>query len=93
MARTQQAPRVFTQVASNVVAYAHYGLLGQTPQGANIPLALRGLAVEAQVVDFCVRNVITQRFSNDASDTVEAVYVFPMDVRAAIVAFESTIDG
>eukprot|EP00042_Codosiga_hollandica_P058189 m.873868 g.873868 ORF g.873868 m.873868 type:complete len:910 (+) comp59792_c0_seq2:158-2887(+) len=57
------------------------------------PLPLQGVLVEAQIVDFCARTTISQQFYNNQSVNVEAVYVFPVDERAAICAFHADIDG
>ena len=44
-------------------SYNHYGLV-YTYQGAVRPVPLHGVAVDAHVVDFCVRTAVTQQFSN-----------------------------
>jgi len=56
------------------------------------PVPLVGISVEAQVKDFCTRVVVTQRYRNDESQPIEAVYVFPIDEGAAVCGFEALID-
>jgi hypothetical protein len=51
------------------------------------------VSVDAHIVDFCVRTAITQDFVNTESFPIEAVYVFPLDERAAVCGFEAEIDG
>ncbi len=56
------------------------------------PIPLQGVSVEAKIRDFCSRVTVTQRYRNQESDPVEAVYVFPLDETAAVCGFEALID-
>eukprot|EP00042_Codosiga_hollandica_P053811 m.713848 g.713848 ORF g.713848 m.713848 type:complete len:297 (-) comp58781_c0_seq54:1888-2778(-) len=69
-----------------------YGLVW-VYQNVVTEVPLQGVSVEVQVVDFCARTTISQQFYNNRSFPIEAVYVFPLDERAAVCAFESDIDG
>ena len=73
-------------------SYQIYGLVYRY-QNVVRPVPLRGVAVDAHVVDFCVRTAISQSFYNDQPYTIEATYVFPIDERAAVCGFEAEIDG
>jgi hypothetical protein len=72
--------------------YDCYGLVW-VQHGTVHRLPLQGVAVEVQVIDFCARTLISQQFHNPNPFAIEAVYVFPVDERAAVCAFESDIDG
>jgi Ca-activated chloride channel family protein len=69
-------------------ATAESGLL--TAEG---PIPLLGVTVEAQIRDYGARVVVSQRYRNDESQPIEAVYKFPLDEGAAVCGFEATIDG
>ena len=56
------------------------------------PIPLKGVSVEASIKDFCSRVTLTQRYCNEESNPVEAVYVFPVDETAAVCGFEALID-
>ena len=73
-------------------SYQIYGLVYQYESQVR-PVPLRGVEVDAHVVDFCVRTAISQHFHNTESFPIEAVYVFPIDERAAVCGFEAEIDG
>ena len=49
-------------------SYQHYGLVYWL-HGAVRPVPLHGVAVDAHIVDFCVRTAITQQFSNTEART------------------------
>ena len=72
--------------------YDHYGLV-YVYQSIVRPVPLEGVSVDAHVVDFCVRTVLSQQFHNREPFPIEAVYVFPIDERAAVCGFEAEIDG
>ena len=55
-------------------------------------VALLGVKVEATVKDFCSRVTILQRYRNQESQPIEAVYVFPLEEGAAVCGFEALID-
>jgi hypothetical protein len=65
------------------------GLVGK--DGAAIPLV--GVTAEAWIRDYACRVVLTQRFRNDETQPLEAVYKFPLDEGAAVTGFEIEIDG
>ncbi|HYN01874.1 MAG TPA: VIT domain-containing protein, partial [Vicinamibacteria bacterium] len=54
---------------------------------------LVGVRVEAEIRDYGVRVVVIQRYRNDESQPIEAVYKFPLDEAAAVVGFDAVIDG
>jgi hypothetical protein len=49
-------------------------------------------SVEAEIKDYSTRVVLIQRYRNDESEPIEAVYKFPMDDAAAVCGFEAAID-
>lgn len=57
----------------------------------NVPVPLEGVSVEAEVVDFCARVVIAQRYRNRESQPIEAVYVFPVEEGAGVCGFEAVV--
>ena len=58
---------------------------------AGVPIPLVGVTVEAELQDFAVRTVLTQRYRNDETRPIEAVYLFPLDEGAAVAGFEALI--
>lgn len=52
------------------------------------PVPLLGVRVDAEIRDFCSRVTLTQRYRNDESSPIEAVYVFSLDESAAVSKFE-----
>ena len=73
-------------------SYSVFGLVYRY-QSVIRPVPLRGVTVDAHVVDFCVRTAISQHFYNSEAFPIEAVYVFPIDESAAVCGFEAEIDG
>jgi Vault protein inter-alpha-trypsin domain/von Willebrand factor type A domain len=67
---------------------AHAGLFTQGK-----PIPLEGVAIEAEVRDFCSRVTVTQRYRNLEEKPIEAMYVFPLDERAAVCGFAALVDG
>jgi Ca-activated chloride channel family protein len=65
---------------------------GLVTVGGNL-VPLVGVRVEAEIRDYGVRVVVIQRYRNDESQPIEAVYRFPLDEAAAAVGFEAVIDG
>jgi hypothetical protein len=60
--------------------------------GAAVPL--KSVSVSATVVDTFARVVVSQTFQNDdSSSPIEALYKFPLDEQAAVVAFEAEVGG
>jgi hypothetical protein len=59
--------------------------------GESIPL--EHVRVDANVVDFCARVTVHQRYKNREDVPLEVVYVFPLDEGAAVCGFEATVDG
>ncbi len=43
------------------------------------PVPLLGVRVEAEVKDYAARVVLVQRYRNDETQPIEAVYKFPLD--------------
>ncbi|MBI5491261.1 MAG: VWA domain-containing protein [Deltaproteobacteria bacterium] len=54
---------------------------------------LRGVAIDVRARGVASRTTVTQRYRNDESVPVEAVYSFPLEEGAAVCAFEVEIDG
>jgi Ca-activated chloride channel family protein len=57
------------------------------------PIPLEGVAIEAEIRDFCSRVTVTQRYRNREEKPIEALYVFPLDERAAVCGFAAIVDG
>ncbi len=60
---------------------------------ADAVVPLEGVAVEATIAGFFARVTITQRYRNQESRPIEAVYVFPLDEGAAVCGFEAIVGG
>lgn len=67
---------------------AHYGLLAK-----GNPIPLEGVTIDAEIRDFCSRVTVTQRYRNQEAKPIEAVYLFPLDERAAVSGFAALVDG
>ena len=65
------------------------GLL--STEGTPVPLV--GVSAKAEIRDYACRVVVSQRFRNDESQPIEAVYKFPLDEGSAVCGFEVEIDG
>ncbi len=61
--------------------------------GNEEPIPLEGVAIDAEVRDFCSRVTVTQRYRNLGEKPIEALYVFPLDERAAVCGFAALVDG
>ncbi len=57
------------------------------------PIPLEGVTVDAEIRDFCSRVTVTQRYRNREEKPIEAMYVFPLDERAAVSGFAALVDG
>jgi Ca-activated chloride channel family protein len=57
------------------------------------PVPLSGVSVAAEISNFCARVSVTQRYVNQESTPIEAVYVFPLEEGAAVCGFEAIVDG
>lgn len=57
------------------------------------PIPLEGVTIDAEIRDFCSRVTVTQRYRNQEESPIEAVYVFPLDERAAVCGFAALVDG
>ena len=68
-----------------------HGPVGLLTQGKPIPL--EGVTVDAEIRDFCSRVTVTQRYRNQEEKPIEALYVFPLDERAAVSGFAALVDG
>lgn len=64
---------------------------GLMSKAGRIPL--QGVKVEAEIKDFAIRQVVSQRYVNHEANPIEAVYVFPLDEAAAVCGFEAVIGG
>ncbi len=51
------------------------------------------MRVDGIAVDFVLQCTVRQHFVNTSDHAIEAVYVFPLDERAAVCGFEANIDG
>jgi hypothetical protein len=56
-------------------------------------IPLQSVDVIADVIDINCEVNITQKYRNDTSSAIEAVYNFPIDELAAVVGFVAEIDG
>jgi hypothetical protein len=65
---------------------AHAGLLTK-----GTPIPLEGVAIDAEIRDFCSRVTVTQRYRNREENPIEAMYVFPLDERAAVSGFAAVL--
>ena len=52
------------------------------------PLPLEGVQLRARVVDRVAEVTVEQKFGNPFSETIEAVYVFPLAGGSAVSRFE-----
>jgi hypothetical protein len=59
----------------------------------DVPVALAGVAITADVRGLCAKVTVAQRYVNHETQPIEAVYVFPLDENAAVCRFEAIIDG
>ena len=71
------------------VAVPRAGLF--TGSGSAVPLT--GVTVAAGISNLCARVTVTQRYVNNESVPIEAVYVFPLDEASAVCGFEAIVDG
>ena len=76
-------------MSAETAAVVKCGLL--TTAGHAVPLV--SVHVEAEIRDYGAWVVLIQRYRNDESQPIEAVYKFPLDEAAAVCGFEATIDG
>ena len=58
-----------------------------------VPIPLKGVKVEGDILGRGGRVRVSQRFANEEKQPVEAVYKFPLPEGAAICAFTARIDG
>lgn len=56
-------------------------------------VALDDVHVDAVIVDRMVEVTINQKYVNREGRPIEAVYIFPMDEKAAVCSFEAEVDG
>lgn len=56
-----------------------YGLLIERADCAPIPVPLTGISVEAHIIDLVAEVTIEQRYINRENQSIEAVYLFPLD--------------
>src|SRR5256885_15824927 len=55
------------------------------------PLPLQGVSLRARVVDRVAEVTVEQKFGNPFTETIEAVYVFPLAGGSAVSRFEIPI--
>lgn len=55
------------------------------------PVALEGVRVDARLSGPCTEVTVTQRFRNAEPTPIEAVYVFPLEARAAVCGFSARV--
>ena len=56
------------------------------------PVALKGVSINVQSVDFVAEVIVEQSYRNDLDRNVEAVYHFPIDESASVCAFQAKYD-
>jgi len=59
----------------------------------DVPVSLEGVHVRAKLAGTCVDVTVTQRYRNREAVPIEAVYVFPLDERAAVCGFAALVGG
>ncbi|ELR11526.1 von Willebrand factor type A domain containing protein [Acanthamoeba castellanii str. Neff] len=64
-----------------------------TPEKPQAPIPLKDVRVEALIADFVVSVTIHQTFINVEEQPIEAVYMFPLEEKAAVTNFVACIDG
>lgn len=57
------------------------------------PVPLLGVTVEAELSCASAKVVLAQRYKNTEAKPIEAVYLFPLPIDAAICGFEAEVDG
>src|SRR5258707_15709449 len=55
------------------------------------PLPLHGVQLHARVIDRVAEVTVEQKFGNPFTETIEAVYVFPLSGGSAVSRFEAQI--
>ena len=60
---------------------------------ASAAIPLEHVDVRASVAGAQARVTVTQRYRNQEAQPVEAVYVFPLDERAAVCGFSVVVNG
>ncbi|MDB4939221.1 MAG: hypothetical protein JWP87_6193, partial [Labilithrix sp.] len=61
--------------------------------GVNRPVPLLGVEVQAEVLAGHARAVVRQRYRNDETRPIEAIYTFPLPARGAVTGFAMTVNG
>ena len=69
------------------------GLVATTASGAEVPVPLKGVHVRGKLYDLVSEIVVLQHYSNDATEPIEAKYVFPLNEMCAVCGFEAFING
>ncbi|CAG8457515.1 1321_t:CDS:10 [Dentiscutata erythropus] len=57
------------------------------------PIPLQNVSVEANIVDMIAETTVCQTYKNIESNTIEAIYKFPLHEATAVCKFEAEIDG
>ncbi len=60
---------------------------------AQRPVSMVSSTVEVRVLGLMVETTVTQRFRNDLSTPIEAVYIFPLPVDAIVTGAQLQVDG
>jgi Ca-activated chloride channel family protein len=66
---------------------------GVAASEANKAIPLLGVAVTAEVVAGHAAATVRQRYRNDGTKPIEAIYTFPLPTRAVLTAFSMTVAG
>lgn len=66
-----------------------FGLMTHTSE----PVPLKGVKVEGDILGRGARVWVSERFRNEESTAIEAVYKFPLPEAAAICGFKARVDG
>jgi Ca-activated chloride channel family protein len=64
-----------------------------TPGDTRVTVPLTGISIDADILSFYAKVVVSQRYVNREATPIEAVYVFPLDEGAAVCGFEAIVDG
>jgi len=56
-------------------------------------IALTSVHAKVEILNFCNRTVLTQKFTNFGAKAIEVKYVFPIESDAAVCGFEARING
>lgn len=66
-------------------------MVSQNGQDTCVPL--KAVYVRGKLLDLVGEVVVMQEYKNETNDPLEARYIFPLDDKCAVVAFEAYING